>query len=551
MESYSAAFTPELQLEGHLTQNGCMVPVPVQRNVGADGSLSGTMRLVSSANEHGCWQPVVHMQMPQQHVQPVVFVPVCCVSPSWSHDGRDPSATMTYSNFVAMQIPPVQPSQVYQDQQFQAATRTISGNSQYYNGAQTNNLFAGGPAGLQQNTTITEVHLQHTFGTGFGTPEVTSEPEREPVPIDIYSELTAQSSERITNMEQDEHPEQDQESVLDELSVDPTLDEDTCDGYSVLASSDASTAVSRCARRRRGRRAAKAKAASDARSTIPILESPANDEISVSEAMKKELTRQLEAGGASKRNALSRIHGSVLTMAFEPFGCRVVQLAFDVADAAEKQSFVEELRGHVRDAIASPHANFVIQKIIEVMPISNVTFVAEELQTFASEAARHRFACRVLCRLVEHHLCDEKCSKTTNVLIDELLHEAEKLIHHNFARHVIELILEHGSAKHQQRIALAIRGDIFGNSKSRYASYVVEQALFRCSKTEQDSIASELVGDTQSFVALAVHECGCHVVKAVLKTHGDVAKRAKALLLAGAGKIKASKYGQRLLEELC
>jgi pumilio RNA-binding family len=258
----------------------------------------------------------------------------------------------------------------------------------------------------------------------------------------------------------------------------------------------------------------------------------------------------LEADGHEKRMALSKIHGSVLKMAFESLGCRVVQLAFDVADASERQVMVGELRGHVRDMISSPHANFVIQKVIEVLPVSSANFVAEELLTYAADAARHRFACRILCRLIEHHLCDNMGSTTTTYLIDELLHETEKLIRHNFARHVIELVLEHGSATQQERIIRAIRNDVFRNAKDRYASYVVEQVMYRCSIPERDALAFDLISDIDSFWTLANHECGSHVIKALLKSHGQMCIRANELLNAGASTLCTSKHGHRLLEEI-
>jgi len=336
----------------------------------------------------------------------------------------------------------------------------------------------------------------------------------------------------------------------DKLSITLTFEE-TYDSRSVI-SSDASTVVSRSARRRRGRRAAKARAAQVALSTIPIMESPALDEILVSEEMKTELSMQLKGDDRERRAAFSQMRGSVCRMAFEPYGCWVVQLAIEVANgASEQQSLVAELHGNVRAAISSPHANFVIQKMIEVLPIKSTNFVAEELLDFAAEAARHRYGCRIICRLVEHHLTAQADSNTATIeLIDELLLEAEKLIHHSFARHVIEEIIEHGSRNHQQTIARAARNDIFRNAKSRYASYVVEQVLKRNDLPEGDALASDLVGDLENFLALACHECGSHVIKALLKSRGRFADHAKEMMHARIAEIRASRYGQRLLDEI-
>jgi len=320
------------------------------------------------------------------------------------------------------------------------------------------------------------------------------------------------------------------------------------------ASSDASTAVSRSARRRRGRRVAKAKAdgTSVTDTGMLILESGAADpdRLSVSEETKRVLIQQLETGGDTMNMAISSLLGSVLKMSFEPFGCRVMQSALDLAGTSEKDALVAELHGHVLEAVSSPHANFVIQKVIEVLPVTAASFVAKELTLFAAEVARHRFGCRILCRLVEHQLCGGTTSPATTDLIDELLLEADQLIRHNFARHVLNLILEHGSETHKKQISDAIRSNLFHNAKNRNASYVVEKALCLCSAEDTHAIASELLSDPARFLMLAVHECGCHIVKAVLRSHEDCAQQARELLLAKGAHVRASKYGKQLLDEM-
>mmetsp|Transcript_66540 Transcript_66540/g.105268 ORF Transcript_66540/g.105268 Transcript_66540/m.105268 type:complete len:468 (+) Transcript_66540:54-1457(+) len=345
-----------------------------------------------------------------------------------------------------------------------------------------------------------------------------------------------------------ETPEVDAEKCSCQILQADALDDDTLDVHDGVSfvSSDASTAVAP-ARHRRSRRAGKAKVVmAEVASRIPILESPGLDEISLTEAMKNELSHDLEAGGDAMIAALSNVRNSVLTFAFEPFGCRLVQLALDVADSSHRQALAKKMIGHVVEAVSSPHANFVIQKLIEVLPMSVVSFVAEELSPYAAEAARHRFACRVLCRLVEHH--SSTCTNSTSTLIDELLLDAEKLVHHNFARHVLQLVLDHGSVDHQQRIVRAIRNDLFRNAKSRYASYIVEDALKRCGAAERDMIAADLLSDSDEFVKLAMHESGCHVAKAVIMSSGSFADIARKLLISRASELQSDKYGQRLLE---
>merc|ERR1719183_948446 len=60
------------------------------------------------------------------------------------------------------------------------------------------------------------------------------------------------------------------------------------------------------------------------------------------------------------------------------------------------------LRGHVREALGHRHANYVIQKVVDVMPTQQAVFVAKELVGSAYQAATHRFGCRTVLRLVRH-----------------------------------------------------------------------------------------------------------------------------------------------------
>lgn len=313
------------------------------------------------------------------------------------------------------------------------------------------------------------------------------------------------------------------------------------------ASSETSTAVSRTTRRRRGRRVAKGKA----KSSMVILESPPLDEVLISDERKLELLQQMAEGGDAMQMAVSSISGNVLQMSLEPYGCRVVQAALDSVSKAEKLALASELHGHVRLATTSPHANFVIQKVVEVLPVNLTTFVAEELAGIAADVAQHRFGCRVLSRLVEHHLSGGAPCGATAALIDELLVSTDQLARHNFARHVLELVLEHGSGGHKHRIAQAMQSNAFYYARNRCASYVFEKALAMCNADDVSMMVASLLVDRAQFLALAGHECGMHVARAaVMNPSVEGAAEARTILVEDAGNIEASKYGKRLLEEI-
>eukprot|EP00913_Durusdinium_trenchii_P004487 g4166.t1 len=102
------------------------------------------------------------------------------------------------------------------------------------------------------------------------------------------------------------------------------------------------------------------------------------------------------------------------------------------------------------------------------------------------EFARHRFGCRILCRLLEH--CTTEAS--TQRLISNILEdpaEALELCRHNFGHHVVQLVLERGHPRHKELVLQVLRRDLATNAAHRRASYVVEAALNNCAPKERPS----------------------------------------------------------------
>merc|ERR1719428_1207045 len=93
-----------------------------------------------------------------------------------------------------------------------------------------------------------------------------------------------------------------------------------------------------------------------------------------------------------------------MQLSMDQDGCRLLQSALEVGDSCVRASIASEFGGHVCDAMESPHAHHVLQRIIELMQPNSVCSTLHELQSKWSPAfvARHRFGCRVLERVIEH-----------------------------------------------------------------------------------------------------------------------------------------------------
>mmetsp|Transcript_82123 Transcript_82123/g.249077 ORF Transcript_82123/g.249077 Transcript_82123/m.249077 type:complete len:574 (+) Transcript_82123:58-1779(+) len=259
----------------------------------------------------------------------------------------------------------------------------------------------------------------------------------------------------------------------------------------------------------------------------------------------EELAKGLEAGGAARLAAVEALRGSVLRCALAATGCRVVQLALEVAERRAAEELVAELHGHVQEAIESPHANYVIQKVIEVMPVTVSSFVAEELRGVGAVVARHRYGCRILCRLLEH----TSSSASLAEVINELLAETADLCRHSFGHHVMESLLEHGHLVQQQQVVAVLREDLLSHAQHRCASHVVEAALAHCSAADQAAVAGDLLHEDK-MVSLAQNQFGSFVAKALLMLPGGTRAAAWGHLQQGAARLKETKPGQRLLRDL-
>jgi pumilio RNA-binding family len=261
-----------------------------------------------------------------------------------------------------------------------------------------------------------------------------------------------------------------------------------------------------------------------------------------------ELTAQIEAGGVARQAAIEALVGNVTELAFDASACRVVQKAIEFGEEEEVVALSLELQGRVREAIRSPHANHVVQKMVEVLPASSLAFVVQEILGAGAEFARHRYGCRVLCRLVQRQ--GEASIARMDELIEELLSDASDLARHTFGHHVVEMVLQTGSANQRHNIFGSLVSDVMRNAKNRNATYVVEKALYSCEDEDRFKMVEELIGTPDLLVSLVENQFGCHVAKALLKISGETLHQMLSHIGAAGAKLQKSKYGRRLIEEL-
>jgi hypothetical protein len=254
------------------------------------------------------------------------------------------------------------------------------------------------------------------------------------------------------------------------------------------------------------------------------------------------------ADKAAIARACAALRGSVMRATMNHTGCRAVQVMLEKADKESKVALLSELYGNVKLSIWSKHGNYVIQKVVEVCPGSMWSFVVGELQGSEKSVARHRFGCRLWCRLMEH---GDGQDRELAARTDELIADAGELSRHPYAHYAVHAILEHGTEKQQRRVGLALLGSLRHDANHRHSSRVIEAALEHCPSDVQHALAEELMRTgTEGLASLAGKRYGSFVVTALLQRAGESSMNICNQLAAQATTLCHMKRGQRLLQDI-
>ena len=157
----------------------------------------------------------------------------------------------------------------------------------------------------------------------------------------------------------------------------------------------------------------------------------------------------LRCGVVSRDLVFVLLEGSATLqcLTLDKLGCRVVQEALEISSEDFGLRLFRKLRGSIARASVSPYGNFVVQKGIQRFFIADLTFVVAEIEPVCLQLAKHKFGCRIISRLLEYGLVDERVS----ALIDCVIGEAAALVNHIYGHYVLQHILEHGR-NHQKCI---------------------------------------------------------------------------------------------------
>lgn len=224
-------------------------------------------------------------------------------------------------------------------------------------------------------------------------------------------------------------------------------------------------------------------------------------------------TEEDEVGGMGIEESFVFMKGKVVALSFESTKTsRMVQKIIELQITARQVELAEEMRGQVVKAIFDKNANFVIQKIVEMLPASRVAFVAIEIKNHACSIARHRYGCRIIQRLLEHSGADCKA------LFDKIIKDAKELSRTVYGHHVIIHLLEHGSEEQKAIIADILCTHFEVMAQCRHSRDVMLAAMQHCGYQCQQSIALQVFQDANRLLRLAESKNGHLLISAALNS---------------------------------
>lgn len=253
-----------------------------------------------------------------------------------------------------------------------------------------------------------------------------------------------------------------------------------------------------------------------------------------------QLNEQLPQAACS----IGPLTGRVWKLSQDNKGCRQVQDVFEGGNDQERMALAAELKGHVWQALKCGNANHVLQKCITTMKPASVQFIIDELTHNgtggAAHAARHRFGCRIIERLLEH--CSEE---QMAVMVNELLAEGAMLSTHIYGYYVMQHLLEHLGAEVAMQISAGLEENLSNMAPDGYAGAVIGTALSKADNAGAYSLAQALLKDPERSAMMACSRWGHTAVKHALQIV-DVPTQEKACteLMWYSGRLRSNRYGR-------
>jgi len=255
-------------------------------------------------------------------------------------------------------------------------------------------------------------------------------------------------------------------------------------------------------------------------------------------------------GISSASGSESALSGRVWSRARDPQGCREVQHALEAANENERLAITMELHGHVWDAMRCPHANYVLQKSIALQNPLASQFAIDEImkkgERAIAQAARHKYSCRIIQRLLEHCSCEQ-----VSCLVEALLADAVATSRHPYGNYVMQHLLECGTKDQRSTLIRMLEQHAPVIGADEYACAVIGKAMACGQREEQVALARALAHVPETISFMARTRQGHVAARLVLQAlEGSEHDQARGQIKADAATLRSSRYGRLVVASL-
>eukprot|EP00930_Biecheleria_cincta_P002401 TRINITY_DN103407_c0_g1_i1.p1 TRINITY_DN103407_c0_g1~~TRINITY_DN103407_c0_g1_i1.p1 ORF type:complete len:326 (+),score=53.11 TRINITY_DN103407_c0_g1_i1:235-1212(+) len=253
----------------------------------------------------------------------------------------------------------------------------------------------------------------------------------------------------------------------------------------------------------------------------------------------------------SSANESSKPHedmaGCIWELSQHSKGCRRVQLVVERNLNDEfQQQVARELQGHVLEAMRCPHANHVLQKLIKVAKPQTSHFIVEELMSTQGcmvMAARHKYGCRIVQRILEHFPHSQ-----IEMMIEAILGDAVPLACHPYGNYVLQNLLRTATEHQRARLLKQLQTSLALICQDTFGCAVVVAAV-SCAPREDVLCLIRLLLKEHGLLASMAHSRHGHlVVPFVLDSlQGQELRDAQEVLREQADSLQSCKWGRSVM----
>ncbi|KAI9247683.1 armadillo-type protein [Phascolomyces articulosus] len=267
--------------------------------------------------------------------------------------------------------------------------------------------------------------------------------------------------------------------------------------------------------------------------------------------------RLFEVGTPEQVSALiTKMQGRIVSLTCQPFGCHVLQKAFDCCpDETTRASMVEELFENISDTITHKHACHIWQKVFEMQWTQQD--VAPPVMARVNQALQGKWTQVALDEtgsLVIQHIFENVCEQEKRPVLDEVLDNIMVIARGQWGNWVVQHILEQAQECRDREHAFSVVLEhAAGLSMDQFASKVVEKALrtggpvFLEQFMEKIMCKQNAQQRREPLMDMASDQYGNYVVQWLIN-HAGAEHQVKMcrLIKRHMVSLRGSKYGQRV-----